>query len=152
MSGIVTRKRLGEFQWLEFVLKFVSKGVSSACIFQMHWHTSQGLLQFERIDTSGSIGLMFMFDKRRTGYYCSMSMAITRTLLWGGFYSVGSATSSVANRGSVKPGDRIWRTASVYISTSGLLGTIKYITRCCLYTSNCTSYTGTKTHGHLGIS
>jgi len=45
-----------------------------------------------------------------------MSMATTRTLLWGGFYTVGSATNSVTNRGSVKPIDRIMADGQFIIS------------------------------------
>jgi len=57
--------------------------------------------------------------------------ATTRTLLWGGFYTVGPATSSVANRGSVKPGDRIWRTASVLYLYRRTAGYFVIIRTCC---------------------
>jgi hypothetical protein len=80
-------------------------------------------------------------------------MATTRTLLWGGFYTVGSATNSVTNRGSVKPIDRIMADGQFIISVPAD-GWVRLIYKLVVVyiPSDCTSYTGTKTHGLLGIS
>jgi len=58
---------------------------------------------------------MLMFYVMPEGQFSLDEHGHDEDFVVGRFLSVGPTTSSVANRGSVKPVNLIWRTASVFI-------------------------------------